>query len=54
MRVQIFEEVLLRADYLFHVLGSTNPSLDAQTMEEFVLGQYQLARDRGEKSEISS
>ena len=47
MRVQIFEEVLLAADYLFHVLGSTTPSLDAPTMEELVLGQYQLARDRG-------
>ena len=55
VRVQFSEEVLLTADYLFHVLGSTTPSLDAQTMDKLVLGHYQLAGSgQGRVGEISS
>ena len=44
VRVMNFDEVLLHPDQLFNTLGSTTPSIDSATMEELVLGQYELAR----------
>ena len=45
-----FDEVLLRPDQLFNTLGSTTPSIDSATMEELVLGQYELAMKQRAKS----
>ena len=38
-----FDDGLLHPDQLFNTLGSTTPSIDSATMEELVLGQYELA-----------
>ena len=45
-----FDEVLLHPDQLFNTLGSTTPSIDSATMEELVLGQYELAMKQRAKS----
>ena len=44
-----FDSVLLQPDYLFHILGATTPSIEATTMAELVMGQYELAKERSEE-----
>ncbi|MEW8546440.1 MAG: hypothetical protein AB2693_23225, partial [Candidatus Thiodiazotropha sp.] len=49
VRLMSFDEHLLNPSYLFQLLGATSPSIDAATMAELVMGQYELARPRGEE-----
>ena len=46
VRVMNFDEVLLHPDKPFNTLGSTTLSIDSATIEELVLGQYELARNQ--------
>ena len=49
VRLMNFDSVLLQPDYLFHILGATTPSIEATTMAELVMGQYELAKERSEE-----
>ena len=48
-RLMNFEEVLVGADKLFRELGATTPSIDAATMAELVMGQYELAKRKNDE-----
>ena len=44
VKVLSYDGHLLTPDYLFRVLETLSPSLDAETLEEVVLGQYEVAK----------
>lgn len=49
VRLMNFDGHLIHPSYLFQVLGATTPSIDATTMAELVMGQYELAKQRHEE-----
>ncbi|MEW8548178.1 MAG: hypothetical protein AB2693_32140 [Candidatus Thiodiazotropha sp.] len=41
VRLMNFDEHLIHPSYMFQLLGATAPSIDATTMAELVMGQYE-------------
>ena len=48
-RLMNYDEILVDAQVFFNTLGVTTPSIDAATMAELVMGQYDLAKRRGDE-----
>ena len=46
VKVLSYDGHLLTPDYLFRVLGTFSPSIDAETLAEVMLGQYEVAKTK--------